>query len=254
MSISPPIGDSCPYPSHAPPVQVSLVTVPEHPCVYLPNRTTTLRAFHSQRIPPAIYHQFMDAGFRRSGNIVYQPICRACRACLPIRVPVAQFAPNKSQRRCKARNQDLTVRVASPQLTDEKWELYRRYLSGRHEGQMSDDRESLARFLYESPVRTAEFTYRDPSGRLLAVGICDLCPQSVSSVYFFYDPQEQRRGLGNFGALSEIAFAAAAGAAYWYIGYWISGCPTMEYKSTFRPHEILHPDGVWRTGAEDAKA
>jgi len=191
------------------------------------------------------YHDFMNAGFRRSGRIIYQPVCRNCRACLPIRVPVARFAPSKSQRRCRARNQDLIIRVSSPELTDEKWELYRVYLAARHQGEMSDDRQSLERFLYESPVRTVEFTYRDRGGRLLAVGICDLCPQSLSSVYFYYDPAESRRGLGNFGALSEIAFAAAGNIPYWYIGFWVRGCSTMEYKSSFRPNEILHPDGLW---------
>jgi len=133
-------------------------------------------------------------------------------------------------------------------LTDEKWDLYRRYLMARHASPDSGDRDSLERFLYASPVRTAEFTYRDPSDRLLAVGICDLASQSISSVYFYYDPDQRRRGLGNFGALTEIAFAAAIGITYWYIGYWIQGSPAMEYKSSFRPHEILHPDGIWRAG------
>jgi arginyl-tRNA--protein-N-Asp/Glu arginylyltransferase len=241
-------GDFCPYPALPPPVEVKMVTVSDKPCVYLPDRVTTLRAFHAGRIAPTIYHQFMDAGFRRSGRIIYQPVCRGCRACLPIRVPVADFAPDKSQRRCRKRNQDLSVAVARADLTDEKWDLYRRYLAGRHGGPMESDRDSLAQFLYESPVQTVEFTYRDPAGRLLAVGICDVCPLSVSSVYFFFDPAESRRGLGNFGALTEIAFAAARRIPHWYIGYWVKGCAAMEYKSSFHPHEILHPDGVWRVG------
>ena len=33
-----------------------------------------------------------------------------------------------------------------------------------------------------------------------------------------------------------------------YLGFWIEGCRAMEYKSNFRPSEILHPDGSWRPG------
>jgi arginine-tRNA-protein transferase len=83
---------------------------------------------------------------------------------------------------------------------------------------------------------------------LLAVGICDVCRESLSSVYFYFDPDQASRGLGNFGAITELAYAATNKIQYWYLGYWVRGCPAMEYKANFRPHEILHPDGEWRPG------
>jgi arginine-tRNA-protein transferase len=98
-------------------------------------------------------------------------------------------------------------------------------------------------------VETLEFTYRDSAGRLLAAGICDVCRQSLSSVYFYHDPAEASRGLGTFGALWEIRAAAELGIPYYYLGYWVAGCDTMDYKASFRPYELLHPDGVWRAGA-----
>ena len=71
-----------------------------------------------------------------------------------------------------------------------------------------DRRAAFEAFLYDSPTGTIEFEYRLPAGRLIAVGICDLTPRSLSSVYFFFDPDEsRRRGLGTYGALHEIAFA-----------------------------------------------
>ena len=84
---------SVPEPALPPPVAVSLATLPPHACAYLPGRTTTLRAFYTGRLPGRLYHDFMDAGFRRSGRVVYQPVCQGCRACVPLRVPVAEFAP-----------------------------------------------------------------------------------------------------------------------------------------------------------------
>src|SRR5438477_622465 len=84
----------------------------------------TTRGLWVGNMPPSVYHRFMDAGFRRSGKLLYQPVCGACRACVPIRVPVATFRPSKSQRRCRRRNEDLEVTVAGPVATDEKFQLY----------------------------------------------------------------------------------------------------------------------------------
>jgi arginine-tRNA-protein transferase len=242
---------ACAYPALPPPATVRLVTFPEQKCSYLPGRLSMTRAFYAGRMPAMQYQAFMDAGFRRSGHVIYQPVCRGCRACLPIRVPVATFQTNKALRRCRRRNHDLAVAVGLPAINDEKADLYRRYQigwHGKHEtiDEESISRESLESFLYETPVDSLEFTYRDSTGRLLAVGICDVCIHSVSSVYFFFDPAETRRGLGNFGALVELDYATAHGIPYWYLGYWVKGCRAMEYKANFRPHEILHPDGIWR--------
>ena len=238
------------YPAQPPPVRVHLVTVGGQPCSYLPGRVSESRAAWADAMPAGLYHRFMDAGFRRSGKVLYQPACRGCRACQPIRVPVAKFNPGKSQRRCRRRNEDLVVALTEPQATDEKYDLYRRYLAGRFGKSADGDekRESFESFLYDSPVDTVEFAFRDAGGRLLAVGICDVCRQSLSSVYFYYDPAEAKRGLGTFGALHEIDAALALGIPYYYLGYWVSGCDTMHYKADFRPYEILGPDGIWRPG------
>lgn len=53
-------------------------------------------------------------------------------------------------------------------------------------------------------------------------------------------------GLGTFGALYEIGFAKLFNIAYYYLGYWIDRCSTMQYKTGFRPFELLDLDGVWR--------
>ena len=239
-----------------PPVEVRLVSTGEHACPYIPGRVASNRAFLAERIDPEIYHAFMDAGFRRSGRVVYQPACAGCRACVPIRVPVAQFTPSKSQRRCARRNADLRLDVGPASATDEKFDLYRRYTTARHrggeDGGDEPEREAFESFLYHSPVDTIEFTYRDAADRLLGVGICDVSERSLSSVYFYFDPAESRRGLGTFGAIQEIAFAREGAIPYYYLGYWIEPCRSMRYKSEFRPFELLHPDRQWRRGSDPA--
>jgi arginine-tRNA-protein transferase len=198
-------------------------------------------------MPGEVYHRFMDAGFRRSGKLMYQPVCSGCRACVSLRVPVSTFAASKSQRRCWRKNQDLSITSGEPDATEEKFELYRRYATGWHgKPAQEEDWETFESFLYDSPVETVEFCYRDSSGKLLAVGICDVCEHSLSSVYFYHDPSEQKRGLGTFGALHEIETARASGIPHYYLGYWVAGCGAMQYKAHFRPCEVLEPDGVWR--------
>lgn len=235
-----------------PPVPVRLTTLPDRPCPYLPGRVATSRAFLAGEMGGAVYDAFMDAGFRRSGTLVYQPVCRACRACVPVRVVVDAFAPTRSQRRCATRNADLTVEVAPPVPTDETFDLYARYQTARHADPVHDDgeedeptRAAFESFLYESPVDTLEFTYRDPAGRVLAVGIADFCPRSLSSVYFYYDPAESARGLGTYGAIREIDWCRTRGVPYYHLGFWVAGCRKLEYKRRFGPNELLRPDGQW---------
>jgi arginine-tRNA-protein transferase len=201
-------------------------------------------------MPAELYHRFMDANFRRSGQVLYQPICSGCRACRQIRVPVAAFHPSKSQRRCWRRNADLLVTKGKPHLTTEKFELYSRYVAAWHGKQEPETIDGLEQFLYSSPVETLEYEYREPTGRLVGVGICDFYRVSLSTVYFYHDPEMSPRGLGTFAALYEIEEARRAGIPYYYMGFWIEGCPTMHYKASFRPSEVLHPEGVWRPGPE----
>ena len=239
------------YPANPAPTSVRLHLFDEHPCSYLPNRTARMRGVVAGRATPEVYHAFMDAGFRRSGRLIYQPVCRSCRACRPLRVCVDRFLPNKSQRRCWRRNGDLIVTIGTPVSDDEAYEIYQRYKSQWHgrtdaEANESDERQAFESFLYDSPVNTVEFRYRESNGRLLAVGICDLSDTSLSSVYFYFDPDAADRSLGTFGAMREIEFARAKSISYYYLGYWIAACAAMSYKARFQPFELLHDDGIWR--------
>jgi arginyl-tRNA--protein-N-Asp/Glu arginylyltransferase len=235
----------CHYPAAPPPKPVQLTQVPSRPCPYLANREETIRAFFAKAMDPLDYHAFMDAGFRRSGNLLYQHVCVGCRECVPLRVLVKSFEASKSQRRCRRRNADLAVAVGPPGASREKFELYARYQAERHDGAEPEDPIGFLNFLYRSPVNTVEFTYRDQGGRLLAVGICDVCAMSISSVYFYFDPSESRRGLGTFGALCEIDYAVRQNIDYFYLGFWVKESAKMAYKADFRPYELLQPDGTW---------
>jgi arginyl-tRNA--protein-N-Asp/Glu arginylyltransferase len=231
------------WPAVPPPFPVRLTVLPPHLCAYLP-RWATVRGVFTPWMDGDIYQRFMERGFRRSGPLVYQPVCQGCRACVSLRVPVARFQPSRSQRRCQRRNADLVPSFLHEARPDEqKFELYRQYQRVRHS---SDDDRLAFEHLYEQNVPGLEIEFRDGRGRLVAVSICDLTPQALSSVYFYFDPAESARSLGTYSILFEIAWAREAGLPWYYLGYWVEGSPRMAYKRNFRPHELLGTDGVWR--------
>ena len=217
----------------------------EHPCPYLPLRNSRNQFTFAQRIDPRVYQQMMDVGFRRSGLVVYRPICTACQECIPIRVPVEQFKPSRSQNRALKKNRDVRVSIAPPEYSSAKWDVYARYLQYQHDGTMSDDPLDLQQFLYSSVTDTLEMTYT-LAGRIIAVGIVDITDRALSSVYFFFDPEEHKRSLGVFGALIEIEECRRRGLPYWYVGYYIRDCDRMNYKAGYRPAELLGSDGNWK--------
>ncbi|MEZ6038375.1 MAG: arginyltransferase [Planctomycetota bacterium] len=227
---------------------------PEHlpaasyPCPYLSGRTATARAFAAERLPGELYHDLMDRGFRRSGQMFYAMDCDGCRACMPLRVPVATFAPSRSQRRTWRRNQDLRVEFATPRFAPHKFAMFRRYLRDQHADSPSETtEEGFRQEFYGAVVDSVEASYL-LGDQLLAISLLDVCSRSVSAVYHFYEPEHRRRRLGVFSALAEIEYARRLGAPHYYLGYWVRGAATMHYKAEYGPHQLLR-DGDWTPGA-----
>jgi arginine-tRNA-protein transferase len=163
---------------------------------------------------------------------------------VPLRVPVDRFEPTRSMRRIMARNHDVSVTAGEPEPSPEKYEMFRRYLEDQHDSTMSRSLDTFLDFLYDSPAETFEFTYRCGPA-LVGVSIADRCSDGISSVYMFFDPAWKRRSPGTFSVLREIEHCRAEGGRYYYLGYYIEGCGSMEYKRRFRPNEILSGADEW---------
>ncbi|MCG6897116.1 MAG: arginyltransferase [Thiocapsa sp.] len=221
---------------------LALYLTGEHACSYLPGRRArTLFVDPTARIDGATYQALVDQGFRRSGAHIYRPACRACAACVPVRIPVADFAPDRSQRRNWRRNApDLDLVDAAAAFDASHFALYRRYLAERHpEGSMAEDasEESYRRFLVEPWGGETRFIELRLSGRLVGVAITDRLDRGLSAVYTFFDPSISDRAPGTFAILMQIEAARRMGVAYLYLGYWLRESPKMRYKDRFRPIE-----------------
>lgn len=222
---------------------IRLFATHPHQCSYLDGEeATTVFVDPNQRMNGRLYSQLSELGFRRSGGHVYRPQCSECQACIPARIPVALFQGNRQQRRCWNRNGDLTVRVVPSIDDDEHYSLYARYISERHsDGDMYPATRSQFRSFLTSEWGITRYLEMRLEGRLVGVAVCDEMENALSAVYTYFDPDPAlgRRSLGTFGVLVQVDHARQRGLDYVYLGYWIKASPKMNYKSQFRPLELL---------------
>ncbi|KAJ1667307.1 Arginyl-tRNA--protein transferase 1 [Coemansia sp. RSA 1813] len=162
---------------------------------------------------------------------------------------------------------ELRLELAS--FSEEKFRLFEKYQRVIH-SDLNSTRHGFKDFLCTSPlilqtVSVADNSQADPNeqeavplrqlgsyhqcyyidGKLVAVGVIDILPKCVSSVYLFYDPAFSHLSLGSFSSLLEIALvrqlhrSVSSNIRYYYMGYYIPTCPKMTYKARWRPADLL---------------
>jgi arginyl-tRNA--protein-N-Asp/Glu arginylyltransferase len=217
------------------------------PCPYLPERVSRLPL----RIPArGLERQELDVrlsrGDRRQGLFLYRPACPGCVACEPIRLDLARFKPNRSQRRTLARGDKLLrVELGEPVADATRVTLYNRHkaMRGLSAGQGEVDVRSYREFLTMTCCDTLEVRYF-LGAELVGIAIVDRSSEALSAVYCYYDPRYERLGLGTYSILKQLELCRMWGLRYLYLGLYIAESLHMRYKARFLPHERLL-DGKW---------
>ncbi|MFO1379311.1 MAG: arginyltransferase [Chitinivorax sp.] len=226
---------------------IQFYTTAPYPCSYLPDETARSQvAIPGDLIDAPVYSQLVRAGFRRSGVFTYRPHCDRCRACVPVRVRIADFSANRTQRRAWRKHQDLQVQLLHLSYQEEHYQLYRIYQQSRHAGggMDEDSREQYRNFILKSNVASFLAEFRSTDGRLKMVSLIDELDDGLSSVYTFFDPDD-RASYGTYNVLWQLSLCRRMHLPYLYLGYWIESSRKMTYKTNYRPIEGLF-GGEWR--------
>ena len=165
---------------------------------------------------------------------------------------------------------NYTLMTERASCTAEKFQLYKKYQITVHGDQPSElTEDGFSRFLVESPlvsdvgqavsagsvVQGTHHMLHRIDGQLVAVGVVDLLPSGLSSVYLFYDPDFKHLALGKYTALREIQYCLETGLQYYYMGFYVQDCEKMRYKADYCPSELLCPTTLsWQNFSSVSKA
>ena len=196
------------------------------------------------------YMAYLLAGWWRFGHMLFRNRCSGPDACRSLRVDVACFCPDRSQRRARKANEGVVdLRIGKPAVTAAKLDLFGRFHAERSQkkGWAShdpDDAAEYTRSFVSNPFPTQEWCYF-LDGTLVGVGYVDELAGGLSAIYFAHDPMFRDHSLGTWNVLSVLERARALGLPHVYLGYAAESSPSLQYKLRFRPNQVLDADGQW---------
>ena len=176
---------------------------------------------------------------------------------------VEDFLPDLAKN--KAHKLEVKLIQSTPQSSEfkatfkESYALYSKYQMAVHNDKPSDCTEQqFVRFLVDSPLipsknatGSIEFgsfhQHYYINGKLIMVGVVDMLPNCLSSVYIYYDPDFMFISPGVYSALSEIAAVRRLqkkdpSFQYYYMGFYVHSCPKMNYKGQYTPSFLACPE------------
>lgn len=232
----------------------------EKECGYIQEHLSLFRYFVIERCTVKFYEALLERGWRRFGHYFFVPICKDCNKCLTIRVRADEFIFTRSFKRVLKKNRNTTIEIKRPELTDRHIELYNRYHDYMHK-KKGWPKSHIDSHLFSDMYCKGYFEFGFElnfiiDDKIVAIGYSDILSDSISLIYFFYDPDYVDYSLGVHSVLTHILIAKNLNKSYIYPGYWIENHKSMGYKERYKPFDVLvnRPDidenTVWRSYEE----
>jgi arginine-tRNA-protein transferase len=215
----------------------------EEVCAYLKDTKQTTHYKIIDNCSITYCEALIERGWRRFGNMFFRPICPECQACESFKIDVKNFEFTKSQRRILRKNADLEMVMQEPTVTQTHLDLFEKYHAHMKNKRDWSHEKTTPRHYYMSFVHGhGEFGYEilyHIGGKLVGVDLIDILPNGISSIYFYYDPDFAHLSLGTYSMLRQIQIAKNQGLEWIYVGYYVKGCQSLEYKSRYTPYHVL---------------
>jgi arginine-tRNA-protein transferase len=212
-------------------------------CSYLDAKEQTLHYKVVENCSKECNHNFIEMGYRRFGKMYFRPICMGCNECQSIKIDVANFQWSKSKRRVLRKAQNIQIVIQSPSVSQSHLELFRKYHLYKKEKNGWEYHEVTPQSYFSSFVDGAYdygyevlYFYEE---QLIGVDLIDILPNGISSIYFYYDPDFSKFNLGKLSLYYQIIMAKERGLDWIYLGYYVQGCPSLEYKAEYKPFLTL---------------
>lgn len=222
----------------------------ECPCSYLPGRTSRLENLLVGELGNPDLEFLLESGFRHFGEYFFRPGCRGCHQCIPIRIPVNRFVRSRSVKRLYRKNRDMRVSLGKPVPGQDKYRLFKKHCL-RFEIQNSDSYEEFVTSFFH-PFAFNRMLTITLKGRLVAVSHLDMTPDAMSAVYCYFDEEYAGFSPGRYAVYREIDIAGQLGIKWLYLGYYVKDNPHMNYKTGFRPNQLLIGRRQWKDYMDSA--
>lgn len=212
-------------------------------CSYFDDEISDIRYRYIKNCSVEDYQNMLEHGWRRFGRMHFVPECKSCTKCISMRIDVANYKFSKSEKRVLAKNKDTKVFIQPPSISIDHLNLYDKYHMYMHKKKSwayspIEPIEYSRSYVEGKSSFTKEFLYmRD--NKLIGVALTDVLPNSISSIYCFYDHDYDNLSIGKFSILAQIKVAKQLNIPYIYLGYWIKEHFSMGYKESYQPFEVL---------------
>jgi arginine-tRNA-protein transferase len=212
-------------------------------CSYLKEHETTTHYKIIEGCSQQETQDLIERGYRRFGKMYFRPICATCNECQSIKIDLENFSFSKSQRRVLRKASHIQSYIQRPTLSKKHLELFEKYHLAMRDKKGWDYQETTPQHYHNSFVSGYnefgyEILYFD-GDKLIGVDLIDILDDGISSIYFYYDPDYNDLALGKLSLYNQILFAKQKKKKWIYLGYYVKDCPSLSYKSHYKPYLTL---------------